>query len=362
MFARRVVGLFFAGMAALLGCAALVNYLVDPFMFFRWAEPPRLSIAMQRHSQPGVIRNTTFDTIALGNSTSGNITEAAVSQISVPHGFANFSLNGAYLPELFQSASLAFAKQRIHLVLWMVGNDWSLQGHRYADYPSCMYARTWQYFPYCYLLNADIAHESLAVLFPNLGVNSRAIWRNDFANWNVYGHLPMNVRDNACVNRPLLARLEDFKGRWSAADFTNLDRRSSKVFQAYIQYVISLVDSNSDTKFIFIFPPVYKTELVRDVFGKVEDFLSYMSVVKLEMLPRKNVEVYDFRASELTLDPQHYRDPVHYDSVIVNAMMSAIASGQHRIASVEKNVQEVKTATEEAVGQLKAEYDAAQCP
>src|SRR3954467_8036308 len=88
----------FLPMAAVAG----INYLVDPFQYFRVSNPPRFSNLMQRSQHPGIIRNYPFNSIVVGNSFVANLQNEFGTGIAVQ----NLSFWGSTLREAAYVADL----------------------------------------------------------------------------------------------------------------------------------------------------------------------------------------------------------------------------------------------------------------
>jgi len=349
--AGKIVLSFFLGLLAAVLVVAGTIYVIDPFHYFRWKEPPHLATLMQRHSTAGQIRNTSYDTIILGNSTAARINQKVLDDAGMSGQVANLSMWGATLEENSIAAERALSTGQVKRVIWLVGNQ-QLDGFRTPDFPSCMYDPTWSLLPYCYLFNLTIFREAVELAAPFLDYEDRTSWHHDLQSWKSYRHVPLNLPEHVCaaVNS---VRLPAWKRRWDDVDFSRLDRTQTDIFQQYERLVLPLLDAHPEVEFTFVFPPMFQIDLVRFVYQNGNFAMFYMSLVEHGLLPRKNVQVYDFRFSDLALDPAEYLDEAHFSEKVTTDMLTMIDDGQYRITSTPDAVRRMVAGTEAAVAELR---------
>jgi hypothetical protein len=355
----RILLSFFGGAVLAVALVAGTIYAVDPFGYFRWRDPPHLASLMQRHSTAAQIRNTDFDTIVLGNSTAARLNQPVFDRLPDRPRVGNLSMWGATLEENAIALKLALGRHAIRRVIWLVGNQ-QLTGYRSDDFPKCMYDERFRFLPYCYIFNMSIFQEAVEFVLPFLDYEDKPAWRTDLQTWKSYQHVPMNVPDYIC-DLYHFAKLPIWERKWQSADFGRLDWTDTDVSRAYDRLVFPLVDAHPEVEFVFVFPPMYRPELVRFVYQNADYAMYYMSLIEQGLLPRRNVQVFDFRFSELTRDPQEYLDAAHFSETISDEMLAMIASGQHRVVSVKDDVRDMVAETEAAVRDFREDYRKLAC-
>src|SRR4051812_4287564 len=144
---------------------AAINYLIDPFQYFRVSNPPRFSNLMQRIQAPGIIRNYDFDTLVVGNSVVANLQGWMFDrkESAVKPSVMNVSLWGSTIREDTYVVRLALNTKPVKALYWSIGRQGVLEDFRYPNFPKCMYGGGYAFVPpFCYLLNTGILWESYA--------------------------------------------------------------------------------------------------------------------------------------------------------------------------------------------------------
>ena len=153
---------------------------------------------MQRYQHPGVIRNYPFDSLVVGNSFVGNLQTELFNRKEFELGrVQNLAFWSSSLREAAHVVDYAVRTKPINTVYWSIGRQAILQEFRYNEFPTCMYSRFWSYFPYCYLLNADIFSESLAIALNRKGL-SEAGWVSSLEQWKAVPFQPYSRQALAC--------------------------------------------------------------------------------------------------------------------------------------------------------------------
>jgi hypothetical protein len=342
--------------------AVAFNYFVDPFQFFRKAQHPRFSLGMMRHQMPGVIRNYPFDAAAMGNSLTANLRAEMLSNSDPPLHFVNLSMSGSTLNEVTLVADLALRIKHLRTIFWVIGYQ-QAYGYRFPDFPHCMYSKIFEHVPYCYLLNIDILKESVALIYglPDL---SRANWTPNLDGWQSYGYLPMDLHDHACLMQQLIGSRENIKPYTQVAD-SKLDpiplseSPGGYAFESlgFSRLVLPLVDAHPEVRFNFFFPPVFTTEYWRQAFSGTA---SMHAVMKQELLKRSNVALWDFQGySEVTENPQFYRDLYHYSADAAAKITHWMTEGnaKFRITDLETNKHMLQGELNAASDRLSSYFD-----
>jgi hypothetical protein len=304
--------------------AAAMNYLVDPFQFFRKSDHPQFAILMQRHQMPGVIRHYPFDAAVIGNSTAANFRPAMFAKSAPPLQVQNLALLGSTLNEAVFVADLALRTKSLKRLYWGIGYT-AVDGYKFPNFPHCMYSRFFEYLPYCYLWNIDVLRETAAKIIdaPDL---SRAGWRDNLIGWQSYGDLPMDLHDHACF-------LQNFiRDRIDPLTQIAINRlEQSPVTAEGLQFkslLVPLIEAHPEVQFVFFVPPVFITEFWRQTLGG--NLVSYPFMIQ-ELLRQPNVKVFDFQqVSTVTHDPSLYRDLIHAQGDVAARMAEWMVDGKDR--------------------------------
>ncbi len=323
----------FAAFAFLpIAVVASINYLVDPFQYFRVSNPPRFSNLMQRSQHPGVIRNYPFNSIVVGNSFVANLQNELFDRKEFGKGIAvqNLSFWGSTLREAAYVVDLTLRTKPIETVFWGFGREWVLTDFRYGEFPTCMYGRFWSHLPYCYLLNLDILSESLAVA---LAMNrfSKAGWVASLEKWKLVPSGAINTRALACEVQQEIRQ----------ADIDRLTQRAENdlvpvhtpELARFREIVLPIVRANRQVRFVFFIPPAHVWPFWHNAVkqGRLKQARALIDVLKDE----PNVEVHDMTGlSSVTHDSARFSDMIHYNLEAARLVVDALASGSEKITSI----------------------------
>ena len=330
--ARRCLAIWVAFALLPIALVASVNFAVDPFQFSRVSDPPRFSNLMQRYQQPGVIRNYPFGSILVGNSLVGNLRKSMFSEAGITPAVQNLSFWGSTLREAAYVVDLALRTKPIDTVYWAIGRQWILVDFRYGEFPACMYARLWSWFPYCYLINADIFSESLAIAF-DLKTLSRAEWVGNLEEWKA---VPFSARDP----QALACEMQ----RWEKDDDVeslmrnareNLNPVESPDAARFREIVLPIVRANPQVHFKFILSPLHLWQFWFNAARRGELGLELAMIDAVFREP--NVEIHDMTGlASLTHDSARY-DVMHYDFAGAREVVAALASGSMKFTSLQRH-------------------------
>lgn len=338
-----------AGFALLpLLCAGIVNSIVDPFQYFRISTPTRFSNAMQRHQTPGVISHYPFNAVVIGNSVAANMRGEMFSERKVQ----NLAMWGATMSESREVLELALRTDQVETVFWEIGAPGVLDTYRSPDFPTCMYRPIFALTPYCYLFNAGVLSESLAILLHSSGL-SKATWVPYLRDWKTWDLKPMDVGAFACKLRKSLSPAQIPRMTANSMDIitptSGLDR------ERFIEIVVPIVEAFPKVKFYFFVAPVYLSEMWSQAAAGVTN----RSRARIKALfGRPNFIIHDFtELTEVTHDPRYYSDPHHFDFEASQKVASAFISGRSEIMSLSEHnamlQREIKAGEELVLEQMK---------
>jgi hypothetical protein len=333
---RRFLAIWAAFACLPIALVAFVNYAGDPFQFFRVSSPPRFSNLMQRYQHPGVIRNYPCGSILVGNSLVGNLRTGMFREAGLGLAVQNLTFWGSTLREAAYVVDLALRTKPIDTVYWAIGRQWILVDYRYGEFPACMYSRFWSHFPYCYLLNADIFSESLAIAL-DLKKLGNAEWVSNLEEWKA---VPFNARDR----QTLACEMQ----RWERDDdveaLTRLARENLGPVQTpeitrFREIVLPIVRANRQVRFKFILSPLHLWQFWFNA-AKRDGLGLKMELAMIDaLIEEPNVEIHDMTGlASLTHNSERY-DAMHYDFTGAREVVDAVASGSMKITSLERHKQ-----------------------
>lgn len=353
--ARRGLVIWAAFALLPIALVALINFAVDPFQFFRVSNPPRFSNLMQRYQHPGVIRNYPFGSILVGNSLVGNLRTGMFREAGLEPAVQNLSFWGSTLREAAYVVDLSLKTKRIDSVYWSIGRQWILVDYRYGEFPACMYASLWARFPYCYLINADILSESLAIALDRKD-RSKAEWVDNLEDWKAVPFSPLDPRTLACEMQ-----------RWEKADDVealtriageNLNPVETPEAARFREIVLPIVRANRQVRFKFMLSPLHLWQFWFNA-AKRRDLGLGLELAMIDALINEpNVEIHDMAGlASLTHDSSRY-DAMHYDFAGARDVVEALASGSMKITSLVRHKemlkQEIQAGSEMVRQSLKA--------
>ncbi len=317
-------------------CAvAAVNYIVDPFQFFRVSNPPRFSNTMQRYQHPGVIRNYPFDSLVAGTSFVGNLQTELFNRKEFDSGrVQNLAFYSATLREAAHVVDYAVRTKPINTVYWAIGRQAILQEFRYNEFPTCMYNRLWSYFPYCYLINADIFSESLSIALNRPGL-SEAQWVNSLEQWKPVPFRPWTRQALACEIQQAV-KGDDVAALTRVARET-LHPLEGPEIRRFRELVLPIVQANRQVRFKFFFTPFQLWQFWYDAAKRDGVALKTVLAMVHTLINEPNVEVHDLTGMVwFTHNPDRY-DYRHYDLQGARDVVDALASGTMKITSLARH-------------------------
>jgi hypothetical protein len=354
---RRALGIFAVFALLPLVVVTLVNYVVDPFQYFRVVHPAQFSNGMQRFQAPGIVRNYDFDTIIAGNSVVANLRNSIFdrAEFAVKPKTMNLSFWGSTIREDAYVVALALNTRPIKTVYWSIARQ-ALAEFRYADFPKCMYGGVYRFIPpYCYLLNSNVFWESYVTV--SHSNDSTASWIREIDQWKTFGPLKIDPHAEACRLQGLVKR--DDIDRLTRLAKDDLGPTNGLEVERYRAVVLPIVRANPGVRFVFLFSPLHLGEFWRKaVYGslKVERALTDL------FLGEPNVEIHDMVGLiYITHDLSHYRDAYHYDSEGSRQVVAALASGQLKINSIAQHEKMQREEIEAGAALMHAYYQE-RCP
>jgi hypothetical protein len=335
-----IIGLTFLAIGLLpIAVVASVNYYVDPFQYFRISTPPRFSNMMQRLQHPGIVRNYPFDAVVVGNSMVADIRNDMFVDKNFGTQLLNLSFWGSTVREAAYVLDLALRTRPVKTVLWSTGRESILNDFRYGEFPTCMYSRIWSGLPYCYLLNADVFRESLAIVL-NLKGTSKAAWVESLEKWKA---LPTGTGDphkRDCRIQEYIKADEDIDALTQRAE-DNLGPIRSPDSVRFGEIVLPIVRANPEVRFIFLIPPTHIWPLWHNAV-KQERLRWQRGLIEV-VIGEPNVEIHDLTGvGSVSHNIAYYFDGAHYNLEGTRLVADALASGSMKITSMAQHEQMLK--------------------
>lgn len=320
------------GAFVLLAIAGAVNYAVDPFQQYRVPTryEPRFYRSFQRHENPGVARNYTFDRAIVGSSFLENISGSEVDRAFGSGKTLNLSLSALTAYDARKLLESALATGKVKEVIYNVDyNAFSGKPDRTGlaePLPLYLYD-AWRWNDYPYVLSIATLRKSFNILAGREEVG----YRSDRDN-------PWYWADTAEFS---------VKSVVEHLDFQDLNRRFKQpprtldaMMKSFEQNLPALVRDHPGTKFIFVWPP-YSILVWADFTQRRQLDLSLefkrRFVASLAKYP--NVRIHDFQArTDWITNLDEYRDMYHFSPKISSAMVKEIAAGAERLTP--ENVEE----------------------
>ena len=289
---------------------------------------------MQRYQQPGIIRNYPFSSILVGNSLVGNLRTGMFREAGLEPAVQNLSFWGSTLREAAYVVDLSLRTKPIDSVYWSIGRQWILVDYRYGEFPICMYSSFWSRFPYCYLINADIFAESLAIAL-DLKRLSKAEWVGNLEEWKAVPLLPRDPQTLACEMQRF-ERDDDVEALTRIAG-ENLNPVETPEAVRFREIVLPIVRANRQVRFKFMLSPLHLWQFWFNAAKRRELGTGLDLAMINALIDEPNVEIHDMTGlASLTHDSGRY-DAMHYDFAGARDVVEALASGSMKITSLERH-------------------------
>jgi hypothetical protein len=356
--ARRCLAIWAAFAFLPIALVASVNFAVDPFQFFRVSDPPRFSNLMQRYQHPGIIRNYPFGSILVGNSLVGNLRTGMFREAGLGPAVQNLSFWGSTLREAAYVVDLSLRTKPINTVYWSILRQHVLVDYRYGEFPACMYASFWSWFPYCYLINADIFSESLAIAL-DLKRLSKAEWVGSLEDWKAVPLLPRDRQILACEMQRWVGDAD--VEALTRIGMENLGPVQRPEVMRFREIVLPIIRANPQVRFKFILSPLHLFQFWVNATKLGGLGLGVELAIIDALVDEPNVEIHDLTGmASLTHNSGRY-DAMHYDFAGAREVVAALASGSMRITSLEQH-KEMLLSEIQAGGEMVRQSFQTKCP
>jgi hypothetical protein len=322
---------------ALLGLAlafpCLLNFIVDPWQYFRKASYyPDLS-ANGRYQNPGLAWHYPYDTAILGSSLSVNFYPAEMKR-RLGYSALRLALAGGTPYEQRLLLDIALSRRTLKHVFWGIdaenfGGPIDRVYSGTGPFPWYMY----DHMPWSvalYLLNGDNLSRSLHLL-------DGMQWRLKHGDDNAVETLGTWDKGVTYGRDKILATY--FENPAPGKVYESLDGayELNGMKRSFAHNVLDPIDRAPNVDFIIILPPVsillWKFIAERDpaIYETIQEMGAHM---RIELAARPNVRLFDFQdLSEITFDLDNYKDIRHYSGAINSYIIESVAANRHRVPS-----------------------------
>lgn len=324
-------------------CAGLVVY-IDPF--FQYHAPLKwfpYQIDNQISQNPGLAKNTDYDSVMLGSSMTINFDMGQFREL-YGEETRKLSYSGAYPKDQANIMDIIFKShpdlKRVYLGVDVITYTGDVEQTKY-EIPTYLYDDIWVN-DIGYVCNKDVIFQY--ILKPlmqrnpsNLDRIYESWWTNDY-----YG----KERVLAGYELPQKNDVEADPEEYIKATKANLD-----------QNLIPYIEQNKDTQFVLFFPP-YSILFWNDVLveNHLEATLSVYRTIVEELDQYDNVKLFFFPSEEwIVTDLDKYADYSHYNPDINAYMATCFGSGDCLVNA--QNIDE----TLDKMRSLALDYDFAEC-
>ena len=319
---------FFAALLSVLGTVAGINFVVDPFHYYRGVNFvnhvffPRF----QRFQNVGLARSFRYDTVIIGTSVTENFLPSDVERVWGGR-VIKLSISGSTAHEQYLILQQAIASGQVKRVFWgLDGESFYGGGPQWVrddqgPFPYFMY-RPSPLFNIEYPLSLSTLNLSMRVLRGRGETDLDALdtWYRRFQ----FG--PAVVLANWSGNCSL------FRRKYRPGQFPLSRHMIDGMRELVRQNLTAVVDANPRIEFYLFFPPLTQLIYIPADSGLLSYALPFRRVVAGELADKANVHLFDFQvAPSLTRDLRHYKDMMHYDLATSEYLIKAMQERRWRV-------------------------------
>ena len=318
---------FFGAALALLGSVAAVNYVVDPFHYYRGLNPINRVFfpGFERYQNVGLARSFRYDTVILGSSVTENFLPSDVERVWGGRAM-KLSISGSTAHEQYLILRQAIRTGQVRRVLWGLDADAFYGGVQrvrddQAPFPYFMY-RDPPIFNVEYPLSLWTLNLSLRVLkgWGERDLDALDTWYKRFR----YGA--------AVVLKDWSGNCAQFAQKYRTGE-TGLPRSEiGEMHESVRRNLLSLVRANPQIAFDLFFPPMSLLIYVPAASGLLNYSLPLRLFLAREAATAENVRLFDFQTvPALTDDLGRYKDMLHFDLATSRILIAAMHDGTWQV-------------------------------
>lgn len=327
---RRWTGWFAGGFAGGVLLLLGLNFVMDPLQFYHRAATPFWNTD-QRHQNPGLARNYSYDTVLLGTSSVENyipdVLDARFGWRTV-----KLAISGSSIHEQRQILDVAILSGQVRRVVWALdfmalGGEPDRREDYFSPYPTYLYNEN-PLDDLQYLFSSTTTADSVAALAHRLGLRA---WNSPslqlLNNWQ----MKYFFGEDQLWNSYRRIQAGDF-GQPRLAVLYRPGRYTLQQFQANFQAnILPVLRSQPQIRFQLFLPPYsipfYHIYWLQDR-QVISDWLEFRQWLAAEIMTLPNASLHDFQADERYVgDYRRYKDFLHYDANVANEILTLMQRG-----------------------------------
>lgn len=329
MECKKMVLHFLKGAMIILGIAALVVFVFDPFFHFH---KPWFGLVeaqgMKEYQIPGAIEHVEYDSVLLGSSAVMSMNTDLLEQRFDCKTIKAVG-NSAPAPLLYHYLNAALERRDLKYIFYGLDvfsfyNDPDME----AISEEVQYLTNDNPFDDVkYLWNGEV----LAKVVPNM---IKLLWKKDYTWGNAYSFNQYGECGTDLV-------LENY--------YATLDAPWEYNEEAYVEENLSRLESvvakHPETEFIFFTPPYSVLWWIRsDHYGMLTSYEDTLKLCMEHLLRYENVKMYtaDFNNAEVITDLEQYMDVIHAGTMVTERMAEELGSPEQEI-TLDNYEQQVET-------------------
>ncbi len=302
---------------------ATTNYILDPLVRYRRHDEGILSYYLQDeiYNNPGIARNYKYDSVLVGTSMMENTSTKEINEL-FNLDTVKLTYSGGTSKNMKNILDIAFkSDNNIKTVIWGLDEFQVFQdvNKTRTELPLYLYKDT-HFEDYKYLLSGDIFyHYTFKSILGTLKGDKQTPLNKD----DIWGYKHEYSKKITLDSFTLDEKLEN----------VSIDYHIKNTKNNLQQNILPLVNTNKDTKFIFVFVPYSMLYWYNELEKGTFDATMYaITLLMQELLIYSNVEIYYFRNDfEITTNLDNYKDYSHYSPAINSYMNNAIYNGENRL-------------------------------
>ena len=304
-----------------------VNFVVDPMHYYH---QPWFKIGFsenQRFQNPGLARTADYDIVVIGTSHTEPFTTADMDQ-KLGGKSLNLSMSGALIVEQRLLLEVVLEASKAKRVLWEINyRSFSLgdQISQPESFPSFLF-RAGVETPFRYLMSWETLTESFSALS-----NRRVADLDDLHRWDL---------DSEFGEERVMAHWDFLGKRWNdeLRDVWRKYEVSDRKLAELVEHeVMGIIRKHPDVQFDLLFLPSSMMDYVSDFQISADQHMKRMALrreIAAQSDNMENARLWDFQLVDwMSHDLAHYKDVEHFDQQVIQAVLSDLASGEHRVSA-----------------------------
>ncbi len=319
----RVISFLVSAASVFLAVVAVVagfNWYIDPLQYYRipTSRAPTYFAKSQRHQNPGLARNQSYDTVVIGSSLTENFLASDINR-SWSVRALRLSISGSLAYEQFLVLEQALRTGQVRRVIWGLDpgafyRKWNAVRDDQGPFPYYMYRAS--LVPNIeYLFSLDTVRRSVRTL---RGDGEPDLDRLD--SWHarfVYGADPV---------------LKAWNGTCRTGDSAPSRGLVREMEESLERNLLRAVRAAPDVQFHLFLHPLSTLAYVPAKSVRLPVHIPFVRALVDRVADEPNVRLYDFQlVKEITHDLNRYKDPIHYDIDVSRFVIGAMRDGRYRI-------------------------------